>query len=346
MAQKYKNLSRKIIALRRSVGDKTQEAFGKRFNPPVKRSTVAHWETGRTEPSGEHILEMTEFKDEYSWWWKLYLVDDEVKAEDEIDYAQSGQRINWVTAEDYVLMSADWPSADDIEEMQNERVAPPTTGPLVAAFNLPADKQIQAIANVIQSKPVNNQANQLDDIAITNSHIKQSHEEEVWKRKTKNFKQAVVHLINKKMDFPESYWDVFYKRGTLRAKADYCDGMSIVLIVNEQVKFKNEALGRNMGKLLLLEKMTGSLMNKMLAICVDIENPKVNHLMLDDISAAKNMGITLTYVSPDEEDSLAQEIIDFIKTNLERKIVKVKSPLSLAAGETINLDNKTLIVEK
>ena len=129
-------------------------------------------------------------------------------------------------------------------------------GPLVAAFNLPADKQIEAITNVLNHDPHQNEVLPIGGLArmsMANEEWEQDEKEQEIKRKTKNFKQAVVHFLNKKLDFTSSdFWDTVYKRGTLRARADFCDGVSLVLIVNEQSKYKNEALGRNLGKLLLM----------------------------------------------------------------------------------------------
>ena len=344
MVQKLEHIAKKIVQLRRSLGDKTQEAFGKRFASPVKRSTIAHWETGRTEPSSAHIIEMANFKGDVAWWWKLYLVDDVVTPEDQIDYHQSGTRANWMRASELQEMMAFEPTDEDIAEMEAERIAPPKSGPLIAAFNLPAEKQIEAITNVLNYDPNEKAktAGGLSQVATIVEEWEQDEKEQEFKRKTKNFKQAVVHFLNKKLDVTSSdYWDAVYKRGTLRARADFCDGVSLFLIVNEQSKFKNEALGRNLGKLLLLEKMRGNPLNKMLAICTDVENPKVNHLMLDDISAAKEMGITLTYVTPNDEEVLAEEILSFIKTNLEKKNAKLKGGIgSLGIGHPTPTDSE------
>ena len=336
MVQKLEHIAKKIVQLRRSLGDKTQEAFGKRFATPVKRSTVAHWETGRTEPSYPNIIEMAEFKGEAAWWWKLYLIDDVVGPEDQIDYNQAGQRENWTPSSEIQEMMACEPTDEDIAEMHAERMAPPTRGPLTVAFDLPAEKQIEAITNILNYDLIeeSKRAGGLNQIGKIVNEWEEKDQSQEFERKTKNFKQAVVHFLNKKLDFTSSdYWDAVYKRGTLRAKADFCDGVSLVLIVNEQSKFKNEALGRNLGKLLLLEKMRGNPLSKMLAICTDLENPKVNHLMLDDISAAKDMGITLSYVTPNDEEVLAEEILLFIKTNLDKKNAKLKSGIgSLGIG--------------
>ena len=41
--------------------------------------------------------------------------------------------------------------------------------------------------------------------------------------------------------------------------------------------------------------------------------------MLDDISFARSIGITLTFVTPDDEEVLADEIVNFINNNMANK---------------------------
>lgn len=359
MVQKYQNLAPKIIDLRKSLGDKTQEAFGKRFKEPIKRSSIAHWETARSEPSIDQIVEMASFKGDRSWWHVLYLLDDKVSHLDNIDYNKDGTRQHWLTAQEIADMGDDQQEQEFWEWQAKQEAMPPSEGPLSEALKLEPAKMAEAVSNLLnnglkssrdpreQSSYEDNPINQgIGGLAQQNEFL-DAEEENRWKRRTKNFKQAVFHALNYHIDEVDKFVDAIFKKGTIRGRADYYDGTSIILIVTEQVKFKNEALGRNLGKLLLLEKMSGGLLNKMLAVCVDMENPKVHYAMLDDISAARSMGITLTFVAATEEKELATEIYKFVKNNREKKLVKVKSPMVISAHETITVkDGHTVHIEK
>lgn len=359
MVQKYQNLAPKIIDLRKSLGDRTQEMFGKRFKEPVKRSSIAHWETARSEPTIEQIVEMASFKGDRAWWHVLYLLDDKVSTLDTIDYNKDGTREYWMTPKDIAEMGSDKDEQEYWEWRAKQEALPPTEGPLSEALKLEPSKMAEAVSNLLNGglrssrDPRNQSSDQNNPIHLGIGALAQSNEfvvaeeEKRWKSRTKNFKQAVFHALNYHIDEVDKYVDAVFKKGTIRGRADYYDGTSLILIVTEQVKFKNEALGRNLGKLLLLEKMSGSLVNKMLAVCVDMENPKVHYAMLDDISAARSMGISLTFVAAMEEKELAAEIFEFVRTNREKKTVKVKGSLVVSANESLTIkDGHTVHIEK
>ena len=312
MVQKYQNLAPKIIDLRKSLGEKTQESF-----------SIAHWETARSEPSIDQILEMAAFKGDRSWWHVLYLLDDKVSHLDNIDYNKDGTRHHWLTQEEIAEMGNDPESEEYWEWKAKQEAAPPTEGPLSEALKLEPAKMVEAIESLLdQESPESNTINHgLGSIINYSNKQKEEEEKSRWDRRTKNFRSAVIHSLNKKLNSIniDKFMDVLFKKGTFKAKADYFDGVSLIQIVNEQVKFKNEALGRTLGKLLLLEKMHGSSLQKMLAICVDIDKPKVHYAMLDDISFARSIGITLTFVTPDDEEVLADEIVNFINNNMANK---------------------------
>ena len=359
MVQKYQNLAPKIIDLRKSLGDKTQEAFGKRFKEPVKRSSIAHWETARSEPTIEQIVEMASFKGDRAWWHVLYLLDDKVSNLDTVDYNKDGTRQHWMTPKELAEMGNDEDEQEYWEWRTKQESLPPSEGPLSEALKLEPSKMAEAVSNLLNGglkhprTPLDFSRDEINPInqgigALTQySEFAVAEEEKRWKSRTKNFKQAVFHALNYHIDEVDKYVDAIFKKGTIRGRADYYDGTSLILIVTEQVKFKNEALGRNLGKLFLLEKMSGSLVNKMLAVCVDMENPKVHYAMLDDVSAARTMGINLTYVAAMEEKELAAEIFEFVKTNREKKSVKVKGSLVVGSNETLTIkDGHTVQVEK
>ena len=359
MVQKYQNLAPKIIDLRKSLGDKTQEVFGKRFKEPIKRSSIAHWETARSEPTIDQIVEMASFKGDRAWWHVLYFLDDKVSNLDTIDYKKDGTRRHWLTPKDIAEMGGDEDEQEYWEWQTKQEALPPSEGPLSEALKLEPSKMAEAISNLLNGglrsskDPLNQSSDEYNPIHLGIGALAQSsafvaaEEDKRWRSRTKNFKQAVFHALNYHLDDVDKNVDAIFKKGTIRGRADYFDGTSMILIVTEQVKFKNEALGRNLGKLLLLEKMSGNLVNKMLAVCVDIENPKVHYAMLDDISAARSMGITLTFVAAMEEKELAAEIFEFVKTNLERKSVKVKGSLVVSSNETLIIkDGHTVHVEK
>lgn len=345
MELKYKNLSEKIIAFRKQLKVK-QETFGEMFVPKVKRSTIAHWETKRSEPSIEQIFQMAAFSKEREWWLAINFLDDEVSQQDQVDYDKSnGRRVNWLTNEDMAEMAADHDNEEYWEWLAKQESEPPKNGKLFEALQLPIDKRQEAIQSLLSqgkpglfSKVATNPASEKVNADMAKA-LTEIQKDDMWGRRTKNFRQAVIHALTKKMPDAFDHLEGNFRKGTLRGKADYFDGTTVILIATEQLKYKNEALGRNLGKLLLLEKMHGSLLHKMLAVSVDLDNPKVNHVILEDVSVARSLGITLTYVTPDEEDALALEMCEFIKSNLEKKTVKVKGSLIVSDGESLSIQN-------
>jgi hypothetical protein len=331
MELKFKNLAGKIVMFRKRL-HVNQAAFGEKFTPPVKRSTIAHWETMRSEPTAHQIIQMAAFEGDRAWWHTLHFFDDVVSAEDNVDYDKNGRRVNWVTPEDLEEMSrGDDDDKEYWEWMMQQEAAPPKEGVLFEALKLDPEKQYAAIQNLLKQPSTDNQST-LGGLAAVDILLKKRNEEDkelAWLRKTKNFRQAVNHALTKRMPQAYDHIDQLFKKGALVGKADYFDGTSVVLIVTEQIKAKNDALARNLGKLLLLERMNEKPLHKMLAFTIDLENPKVNHLMLDDVSVARNLGITLTYVTPDDEEALAQEIKEFVVANLEKKAEKHKSQPSV-----------------
>ena len=339
MVLKYKNLAPKIIRLRKSLGDKTQQAFGKRFNPPVNRSTIAHWETQRSEPTSKQILEMASFTNERTWWWRVYLADDDASESDHVEYSNTGgNRTQWVTSADH----DQWDEFDEAsyrEQMLEESTNPKDGALFVALQIADPEEQIKALQNLIQKPDSSGLLGRMTELGPDGQkmarqiQVKIESEKDVWDSLTRNFKQAVIHSFITQMPEASPYVDRILKRGSFKKRADFCDDISLVMIQNEQVKFKQQNYLQHIGVLYTLEKLHGTPMQKMLAMCVDMENPKIHYAMLEDIATAKSMGITLTFVTPKDNAELATEIIKFVKENQANKH-KLRGGLgSLIAGE-------------
>jgi hypothetical protein len=102
------------------------------------------------------------------------------------------------------------------------------------------------------------------------------------------------------------------RSGSLKSRADFYDGESVVEFVVAKSNVLTLKLTEGLGKLCLIDKMLPRSKPKMLVICTNIERPHTNPKLLDDQSTAKAMGIELLYVSPHDETRAAEAVIEFI----------------------------------
>ena len=329
MGNRYKNLSEKIKELRKQLKVKTQKEFGEKLDPVILRGTIAHWETGRSEPSEKQITDMAALAEGRMWWWVLYFADDEVASVDDVDYDKNGKRIRWVTPkewEDHMMDDAE--TAWYYEEKHQYENTNPEKGSFAAVLQGEPDKAPEAARNLIKS----NESKGLGIASLTQAQFLVSQvqspngyeETDQFNRKVKYHKEAVLNFFNKTTNFDEDkFLDQIIAEGPFKYKADYFDTVSLVQIKNSQAKFMNQFLRGVMGDMLMMQRFAGKRLEKLLILCVDIDDCDTNPRLLEYVSAAKEADIKMIFTNHLNEEATAQKMVKFVLDSRNNHVAKL-----------------------
>ena len=311
----------------------------------VKRTTVTNWETGYADPSEDALMVYARLRGDNYWWWLLYFLDEDAKPGLTVDYNNLGEKTLQepdFDEEEFAGMQEAW-EIDFLHE--KELSTPPKKGPLAQALRLKAPDAVEAIRRMLkqpqphsaspklmyfddEGKPISegkyhqiNQVSTNPDEALTTKQegglaavgrwVMQKHDE-TWEAQSSSFFNAVQHLITKKIPSAYPCFKADIRSGSLKSRADFYDGESVVEFVVAKSNVLTLKLTEGLGKLCLIDKMLPRSKPKMLVICTNIERPHTNPKLLDDQSTAKSMGIELLYVSPHDETLAAEAVIEFI----------------------------------
>jgi hypothetical protein len=319
MANRYKNLHEKIKRLRKSLDIKTQKEFGEKLDPVVLRGTIAHWETGRSEPSERQITDMANLAEGRKWWWLLYFADDEVHISDDVDYSHLGSRERWITAKDWEDMQyehAEQGWLHDEEYLQEN--SNPNKGPYAAVLSGEPDKAPEAARQLIKSKQATKQGitglPQAFAFGQPIHSLNENQETNQFTARVKFHKETVLNFFNQMTNFEEDkFLDQLIFEGPFRYKADFYDTVSLVQIKSSQAKFMLQFLKNAFGDMLMMQRFAGKRLDKLLILCLDVDNYDTDPRLLEYVSAAKEADIRMMFTNHVNQKEIAEKMVKFVK---------------------------------
>lgn len=369
---KYRNLAPKILDVLGQT-NKTHKDLADLCG--VQRTTVTMWlrKERPTAPKDEHLIQIAKLMKDRAWWYLAWFLDDEVEAGRGVDYDNKGHRtaLEPIWPEEAMEeMAAAWAAE------QEQTQSPPKAGPVAEALSAegPVDltflrealinsgdpAALESAANTPEAAETKPQ-NLNPDTEVKNALVHGSglgwlstpsvqgglgalaehllhQDERAWQIASKPFVDSANGKLVSLMPRAMYGLERVIEKGSLRHYPNYFDNSCLIEIVVARARFKSFRLLEGIGKLLVMEKMHGRSLSKMLAVCIDLKNPNQNPKLLADALAARGLGVEVEFFSPDEDDKLARLMGAFILRN-SPEIKEIKSEIKAIENRIIDISN-------